>query len=63
VIGFDLGTSFFKITLVKPGQPFAIVENYTSKRKTENSVTITDETRLFGADSITESQKYPTNTF
>ena len=27
VIGFDFGTTFFKITLVKPGQPFTIVEN------------------------------------
>ena len=63
VIGFDLGSSFFKITLVKPGQPFAIVENYTSKRKTENSVTITDETRLFATDSFTSSSKYPKTTY
>jgi len=27
VIGFDFGSTFTKITLVKPGQPFAIVEN------------------------------------
>ena len=30
VIGFDFGSSFFKITLVKPGQPFSIVENTSS---------------------------------
>ena len=63
VIGFDFGTTFFKITLVKPGAPFSIVENFTSKRKTENAVTITDETRLFGVDSITESSKFPKSTF
>jgi molecular chaperone DnaK (HSP70) len=63
VIGFDLGSSFFKITLVKPGQPFAIVENFTSKRKTENSATFTDDTRLFGYDSFTESSKFPKTTF
>lgn len=63
VIGFDLGSTFFKITLVKPGQPFSIVENFTSKRKTENSVTITNETRLFGVDSFTESSKFPYSTF
>lgn len=34
VIGFDLGNTFFKITLVKPGSPFSIVENTTSMRKT-----------------------------
>jgi hypothetical protein len=34
VIGFDFGSSFFKITLVKPGQPFSIVENTATMRKT-----------------------------
>jgi hypothetical protein len=34
VIGFDFGAQFMKITLVKPGQPFAIVENTASQRKT-----------------------------
>ena len=63
VIGFDLGTKFFKITLVKPGQPFSIVENTATKRKTESMVTITEDTRLFGADSYIESSKYPKNTF
>jgi molecular chaperone DnaK (HSP70) len=52
VIGFDFGSTFFKITLVKPGQPFAIVENTSTQRKTHNMFTITEETRLFGADSF-----------
>ena len=43
VIGFDFGTTFFKITLVKPGSPFSIVENLTSKRKTENMMTLGNE--------------------
>ena len=34
VIGFDFGSNFFKIVLVKPGAPFTIVENVTSMRKT-----------------------------
>ena len=63
MIGFDFGTTFYKITLVKPGQPFTIVENTATKRKTESMVTITEESRLFGADSFIESTKYPFNTF
>jgi len=43
VIGFDFGSTFFKITLVKPGAPFSIVENLTSKRKTDTMMTIGNE--------------------
>ena len=63
VIGFDFGSSFFKITLVKPGQPFTIVENTATKRKTETWITITEDERIFGADSFTESTKYPTTSY
>lgn len=53
VIGFDFGSTFFKITLVKPGQPFAIVENTATKRKTETMLTLpAEEARIFGADSF-----------
>lgn len=38
IIGFDFGTEFYKGVLVKPGSPFRIVENTSSKRKTENGV-------------------------
>lgn len=54
MIGFDFGSTYFKITLVKPGQPFSIVENTASKRKTESMVTIGKEERLFGSDSFME---------
>ncbi len=40
VIGFDLGNTFFKITLVKPGSALSIVENTTSMRKTQTMLTI-----------------------
>ena len=43
VIGFDFGSTFFKITLVQPGNPFQIVENTTSKRKTESQFTVTKD--------------------
>ena len=64
VIGFDLGSTFFKITLVKPGQPFSIVENTATKRKTETMLTLpADEARIFGADSFQEQSKHPKISF
>ena len=63
MIGFDFGATFFKITLVKPGQPFTIVENTASKRKTETMITLTDEGRIFGIDSFMEQGKHPQSTF
>jgi len=49
--------------LVKPGSPFSIVENTASQRKTNNMVSLGQENRLFGADSLLESGKYPKTTF
>jgi len=63
LIGIDFGSSFMKATLVKPGQPFAIVENTASGRKTESMVTLGAENRLYGKDSFLESGKYPQHTF
>jgi len=64
VIGFDFGSSFFKITLVKPGQPFAIVENTATKRKTESMITIpADDGRIIGADSFIEQSKHMKTSF
>jgi molecular chaperone DnaK (HSP70) len=63
LIGIDFGSTFMKATLVKPGQPFAIVENTASGRKTESMVTLGSENRLYGKDSFLESSKYPLTTF
>ena len=63
LIGLDLGSTYMKATLVKPGQPFAIVENTASKRKTEAMLSLGQENRLFGADSLLEMSKYPLTTF
>jgi molecular chaperone DnaK (HSP70) len=63
VIGFDLGSAFFKISLNVPGKTFQIVENVTSARKTENMMTVTPEQRLFSKDSFNGMARYPTTTF
>ena len=64
MIGFDFGSTFMKITLVKPGQPFSIVENTATKRKTETMLTLpTEEARIFGADSFQEQSKHVKSSF
>ena len=63
LIGFDLGNSFFKITLVSPGNPFSIVENMTSKRKTDSMMTIANDVRLWSSDSANNAGKFPKSTF
>lgn len=63
LIGFDFGSRYMKATLVKAGKPFSIIENTASKRKTETWVTIGSENRVYGADSMLESGKYPKTTF
>lgn len=63
IVGIDFGSKYIKATMVQPGKPFTIVENTASKRKTENMVTLGNENRLFGADSLLESGKYPKTTF
>ena len=62
-MGFDFGSTFFKITLVQPGKPFTIVENTTSNRKTQSQFTIAKENRLFGKDSFVGTSRFPKTTF
>lgn len=38
VLGIDFGSEFIKAVLISPGKSFTIIENTTSKRKTENAV-------------------------
>ena len=63
VIGIDLGDQFFKATLVKPGFPFAIVENTASQRKTPTAIAFTNEQRVYGLDAIMQSSSNPQKTF
>ena len=63
VLGFDFGSTFFKITLVQPGSPFSIVENTTSKRKTASMMTIANENRLWSHDSFASASRFPKTTF
>lgn len=51
VIGIDLGTDWFKVSIVKTGIPLDIVLNTESKRKTPAMVAIRNGVRLFGNEA------------
>ena len=38
LIGIDFGSEFIKVALLGSGKTFVIIENTTSKRKTENVI-------------------------
>ena len=38
VLGIDLGSEYYKISMIAPGKSFLIMENTFSKRKTHTSV-------------------------
>jgi hypothetical protein len=37
-LGIDFGTEFFKVSMIAPGKTFVIIENETTKRKTNTAV-------------------------
>ena len=61
VIGIDLGSEFFKSTLVEPGEQFKIVENTNSLRKTNTAICFTDEERIFEQDAWKKGSSLPQN--
>ena len=54
---------FTKVVLVKINQPFQIVENIQTKRKTETALSFRDEERSYGADAVTKRARNPLQTF
>ena len=46
VIGIDFGSQSYKAVIVQPGKPFSILENTSSKRKTETAMAFTAEERM-----------------
>ena len=59
LIGIDLGTEYFKATILKPGKPFTMMENIQSKTKTPTAVAFKDNERVFGADAIMKKPRIP----
>lgn len=58
VVGIDLGSQYFKAFLVKPGQPFTIVENTASHWKTPTGISFTKEEWLYGLDAINNQKAF-----
>ncbi|CAK65920.1 unnamed protein product (macronuclear) [Paramecium tetraurelia] len=63
VLGIDFGSEFIKAVLISPGKSFTIIENTTSKRKTENAIAFYNKERLYESDGVSKKSKSPKNTF
>ena len=63
MMGIDLGSEFFKVTVIKPGKPFMMLENLLSKTKTEFSVGLKDDEITYAYDSLAKKAKAPANIF
>ena len=63
MMGIDLGTEFFKVTVIKPGKPFMMLENLLSKTKTEFAIGLKDDEITYSYDSLAKKAKAPANIF
>lgn len=63
MMGIDLGSEYFKVTVIKPGKPFMMLENLISKTKTELSVGLKDDEITYAYDALAKKAKSPTNIF
>ena len=63
MMGIDLGSEFFKVTVIKPGKPFMMMENLLSKTKTENALGLKDDEITYSYDSLSKKAKAPSNIF
>jgi len=63
VLGFDLGSEFYKIAVISPGKSLQMVENTQSKTKTNTMCSFYDGDRLLEADALVKQSKKPENSF
>ncbi len=63
MMGIDLGSEFFKVTVIKPGKPFMMMENLLSKTKTENALGLRGNEIIYSYDSLAKKAKTPLNIF
>ena len=63
MMGIDLGSEYFKVTVIKPGKPFMMMENLLSKTKTENALGLKDDEITYSYDSLAKKAKAPANIF
>ena len=63
MMGIDLGSEFFKVTVIKPGKSFMMMENLLSKTKTENALGLKENEITYSYDSLSKKAKSPLNIF
>ena len=63
MMGIDLGSEFFKVTVIKPGKPFMMLENLLSKTKTELVAGLKDDEITYAYDALAKKAKAPANIF
>ena len=63
ILGIDFGTQYMKIAIVRPGSPFEIVTDLSSKRKTPSAIAFDDSTRHYGYDALNLGARKPRNVF
>jgi hypoxia up-regulated 1 len=63
MMGIDLGSEYFKVTVIKPGKPFMMMENLLSKTKTENALGLKDDKISYSYDALSKKSKTPSNIF
>ena len=63
VLGIDFGSQYYKISMIRPGRPFTMVENLYSKTKTYNGITFYDKQRLLEYDANAKASRNTKNAF
>jgi hypoxia up-regulated 1 len=63
LLAIDYGSDSFKAALIGPGQPFDVLYNKDSKRKTPSLVALHESDRLVGGDAGPAATRYPRDTF
>ena len=57
MIGVDLGSEFFKVTVIKPGKPFMMMENLQAKTKTPNVIGLKDNEITFDNELLQKKEE------
>lgn len=63
VLGIDFGSEYYKISMIRPGRPFTMVENLYSQTKTYNGITFFDNARLLEYDAQIKASRSTKNSF
>ncbi len=63
LIVIDFGTMFIKVAILRPGLPFDLVTDFSSKRKTPNAVAFDGDIRYFGGEADTLKSMSPGSHF